>query len=174
MTGHSAFAPVPSPLGELCVVVAADGRLAAVRLPGKPPELPSDAVADPGRCAAAVRQLTEYFAGRRTAFDLALAPHGTPFQLAAWRALQTIPFGATVSYGEQARRLGRPTAVRAIGAANGRNPLPIVVPCHRVVGGDGRLVGFGGGLAAKRWLLDHEAAVLRRGTATLPFPEPSP
>lgn len=156
-----AFANCPSPIGPLVVVVAGDGRLSALWLPGSAPKLPAEAVADAARCAPVRRQLDEYFAGRRQVFDLALAPVGTPFQLAAWHALATIPFGSTVSYAEQARRLGRPTAVRAIGAANGRNPLPIVLPCHRVVGKDGTLVGFGGGLPAKRWLLDHEAAVLR-------------
>ena len=85
-----------------------------------------------------------------------LAPHGTAFQLAAWQALRTIPYGETVSYGEQARRLGDARKARAVGAANGRNPLPIVVPCHRVVGANGHLTGFGGGIECKAWLLDHE------------------
>ena len=93
-------------------------------------------------------------------FDLPLDPQGTPFQLSAWRGLTTIPYGETVSYGEQAARIGLPGKARAIGAANGRNPLPIVVPCHRVVGSDGSLVGFGGGLETKAWLLHHERQVL--------------
>ena len=96
-----------------------------------------------------------------------LAPHGTAFQLAAWQALRTIPYGETVSYGEQARRLGDARKARAVGAANGRNPLPIVVPCHRVVGANGHLTGFGGGIECKAWLLDHERAVRHR-TARLP------
>jgi len=103
-------------------------------------------------------QLAAYFAGRLTAFDLPLAPRGTPFQLAVWQELRTIPYGATTSYGAIARRLGLDTASRAVGAANGRNPLPIVVPCHRVIGADGSLTGFGGGLPLKKRLLALEQA----------------
>jgi methylated-DNA-[protein]-cysteine S-methyltransferase len=105
----------------------------------------------------AARQLRAYFAGDLRRFELPLDLAGTEFQVAAWRALADIPYGTTISYGEQARRLGRPRAVRAVGAANGRNPLPIVLPCHRIVGADGSLVGFGGGLSLKRRLLEHEA-----------------
>jgi methylated-DNA-[protein]-cysteine S-methyltransferase len=105
----------------------------------------------------AARQLDEYFAGTRFAFDLPLDPVGTEFQLAVWRSLADIGYGETSTYGEQAARIGRPTAVRAVGSANGRNPLSIVLPCHRVVGRDGRLTGFAGGLEAKEFLLDHEA-----------------
>ncbi len=104
----------------------------------------------------AVDQLAGYFAGERRRFDLALDPVGTPFQLEVWTALQTIPYGETVTYGEIADRLGRPRAQRAVGAANGRNPLPIVIPCHRVVGADGSLTGFGGGIPIKRRLLALE------------------
>jgi methylated-DNA-[protein]-cysteine S-methyltransferase len=107
-------------------------------------------------------QLREYFAGERIEFDVPLAPRGTPFQLAAWQALRTIPYGETVSYGEQARRLGDRNLARAVGAANGRNPLPIIVPCHRVVGANGHLTGFGGGIECTAWLLDHERAVRQR------------
>jgi methylated-DNA-[protein]-cysteine S-methyltransferase len=106
------------------------------------------------------RQLDEYFAGTRTSFDVPLELDGTSFQLAAWRALGRIPYGETRSYAEQAARIGRPTAVRAVGAANGRNPVSIVLPCHRVVGSDGALRGFGGGLDVKEWLLAHEGARL--------------
>ncbi len=108
----------------------------------------------------ALAQLREYFAGERLGFELALAPRGTPFRLAVWRQLARIPFGTTISYGELARRIGKPAASRAVGAANGANPLPIIVPCHRVIGASGRLTGFGGGLPAKQWLLDHEQRVL--------------
>jgi methylated-DNA-[protein]-cysteine S-methyltransferase len=101
-------------------------------------------------------QLEEYFSGRRRDFDLPLDARGTEFQHAAWAALRTIPFGETVSYGEQARRMGDVRKARAVGAANGRNPISIVVPCHRVVGSDGSLTGFAGGMEAKAWLLDHE------------------
>lgn len=103
-------------------------------------------------------QLAEYFARKRRHFDLVLAPEGTPFQLETWRALTAIPYGSTISYAELARRVGRPTASRAVGAANGANPLPIVVPCHRVIGADGSLTGFGGGLPVKRALLELEDA----------------
>ena len=102
-------------------------------------------------------QLGEYFAGSRQEFDLPLDPVGTEFQRLAWRALQAIPYGTTRSYSEQAAAIGRPRAVRAIGAANGKNPISIVIPCHRVIGADGSLTGFGGGLLAKRFLLDHES-----------------
>jgi methylated-DNA-[protein]-cysteine S-methyltransferase len=104
----------------------------------------------------AIRQLRAYFAGALKEFDLPLAPQGTRFQRAVWQALRSIPYGATASYGEIARRIGKPKAVRAVGGANGRNPLPIVVPCHRVIGSDGSLTGFGGGLTTKQKLLDLE------------------
>ena len=107
----------------------------------------------------AIVQLDAYFAGELRRFDLPLAPEGTPFQREVWSALTAIPYGETVSYGELARRLGRPAASRAVGAANGQNPIPIVIPCHRVIGADGSLTGFGGGLAIKRRLLDLEAGV---------------
>ena len=107
----------------------------------------------------AISQLEAYFAGELRRFELRLAPEGTPFQREVWSALTAIPYGETVSYGELARRLGRPAASRAVGAANGQNPIPIVIPCHRVIGADGSLTGFGGGLAIKRRLLDLEAGV---------------
>ena len=105
---------------------------------------------------AAATQLEEYFAGTRRVFDLPFDLRGTPFQVRTWTALAEIPYGTTVTYGEQARRLGVPRAVRAVGAANGSNPLPIVLPCHRVIGANGALTGYGGGLDVKRWLLAHE------------------
>jgi methylated-DNA-[protein]-cysteine S-methyltransferase len=154
-----------TPIGPL-TLVATDAGLHEIHFPGgrgtageRPPE--ADRTASPDRpvhpvLAATVEQLEEYFAGRRQDFDLPLAPTGTPFQLTAWRALCEIPYAATVSYGEQARRLGDPNKTRAVGAANGQNPIPIVIPCHRVVGAGGKLVGFGGGLETKAWLLDHE------------------
>lgn len=108
-----------------------------------------------------VAQLQAYFAGERRQFDLPLAPVGTDFQRRVWRALQGIPFGQTSSYGELAGRLGKPTASRAVGMANGRNPISIVVPCHRVIGADGSLTGYGGGLPRKRWLLQHEGVQLQ-------------
>jgi methylated-DNA-[protein]-cysteine S-methyltransferase len=112
-----------------------------------------------GLLGEAERQLRAYFAGELWCFDLPLDLVGTAFQLAAWNALADIPYGTTISYGEQARRLGRPHAARAVGAANGRNPLAVVLPCHRLIGADGSLVGYGGGVARKRILLEHEARV---------------
>jgi methylated-DNA-[protein]-cysteine S-methyltransferase len=103
-----------------------------------------------------VSQLNSYFAGERETFDLPLEPGGTEFQKKVWTALQTIPYGETVSYKELAQRIGRPQAVRAVGAANGANPIPIIIPCHRVIGNDGSLTGFGGGLPLKRKLLELE------------------
>ncbi len=109
---------------------------------------------------AAAAQVREYFAGERRAFDLALAPEGTAFQRAVWEQLRLIPYGTTISYGELARRVGSPKASRAVGLANGRNPISIVVPCHRVIGANGALTGFGGGMDAKRTLLDLESGAL--------------
>jgi methylated-DNA-[protein]-cysteine S-methyltransferase len=114
--------------------------------------------------AAARAQLAEYFAGARTVFELELAPLGTPFQLRVWEELRRIPYGETIAYAELARRAGRPEAPRAAGHANGRNPLPIVVPCHRVIGSNGSLTGYGGGLHAKRFLLELEANARRAST----------
>ena len=108
-------------------------------------------------------QLNEYFARTRTTFDLPLDPAGSAFERRVWDALRAIPYGSTVSYGELARRLGDPRATRAVGAANGKNAIPIIVPCHRVVGARGELTGFGGGLDRKRWLLEHEGAALALG-----------
>ena len=102
------------------------------------------------------RQLREYFAGERTVFDLPLAPEGTAFQRLVWTALTKIPFGETRTYGQQASLIKRPSASRAVGAANGRNPIGIIVPCHRVIGTNGSLTGYAGGLAMKQWLLEHE------------------
>jgi len=106
----------------------------------------------------AVRQLREYFAGERSDFELPLSPRGTPFQLQVWRALCSIPPGETTSYGAIASAVGKPSASRAVGAANGRNPISIVVPCHRVIGANGTLTGYGGGLERKAWLLNHETS----------------
>ena len=108
-------------------------------------------------------QLNEYFARTRTTFDLPLDPAGSAFERRVWDALRAIPYGSTMSYGEVARRLGDPRATRAVGAANGKNAIPIIVPCHRVVGARGELTGFGGGLDRKRWLLEHEGAALALG-----------
>jgi len=113
----------------------------------------------------AITQLEEYFDGSRLNFELPLDLQGTEFQIAAWRALAEIPYGRTASYGQQAASIGRPKAVRAIGGANGRNPVAIVLPCHRIVGADGSLTGFGGGIEVKKWLLDHEQSILHSATS---------
>lgn len=142
------------------------GRAASVAAPGAASRAAAGAAsAAPGPdgtaarriLAATRRQLEEYFAGRRTSFDLPLAPQGTSFQLRVWEELRRIPYGQTISYGELARRVGLPRAARAVGAANGANPLPIVVPCHRVIGANGTLTGFGGGIEAKAELLAIES-----------------
>jgi methylated-DNA-[protein]-cysteine S-methyltransferase len=146
---------MPSPLGPLVIQLDAADRLTRIAF-GETANLAADIETDDHRCAAARRQLEEYFAGHRRCFDLECAPSGTDFQRRAWLALARIPYGATISYASQAAWLGAPGAARAVGAANGRNPVPIVVPCHRVVGSNGRLTGYAGGLAGKRWLLDHE------------------
>jgi methylated-DNA-[protein]-cysteine S-methyltransferase len=126
------------------------------------PDTASATSADDARviAARAVEQLIEYFDGRRREFDVPLDPHGTEFQLSVWQVLRTIPYGTTITYGEQARALGDANKARAVGAANGRNPISVIVPCHRVVGGNGSLTGFAGGLDAKSWLLSHERATL--------------
>jgi methylated-DNA-[protein]-cysteine S-methyltransferase len=155
---------VDSPVGPLTLVASANGLRAVLWMQDRDTRVPLGPVdgdgCDPsGILDAASTQLEEYFAGTRTSFDLPLDTVGTGFQHSAWDALCTIPFGETVSYGEQARRMGDVRKARAVGAANGRNPVSIIVPCHRVVGADGSLTGFGGGLEAKAWLLDHERAV---------------
>ena len=147
-----------SPIGPL-LLAGSGGRLRMVGFPSGPKAQtpPGDWLRRDGPFGEAKRQLSEYFEGARRAFDLDLAPEGTAFQLRVWRALSGIPYGETRSYGEIAAAIGKPRAAMAVGGANGSNPLPIVVPCHRVIGSDGNLVGFGGGLAAKRFLLDLEA-----------------
>jgi len=151
---------IDSPLGEL-MLAGEGGELAILSLPsGKGRRRPERGwTEDAAPFRDAVRQLAQYFAGRRERFELELAPVGTEFQHAVWRALARIPYGRTWSYGELARRIGRPRAVRAVGLANGANPLPIVLPCHRVIGADGSLTGYGGGLPAKRLLLELEGAL---------------
>ncbi|MGK7370437.1 MAG: methylated-DNA--[protein]-cysteine S-methyltransferase, partial [Candidatus Halalkalibacterium sp. M3_1C_030] len=108
----------------------------------------------------AVGQLNEYFEGHRTVFELPLAPEGTEFQLQVWDLLKTIPYGATTTYSELSQKLGNPKAIRAIGKANGQNPIPIIIPCHRVIGANDDLIGYSGGIERKRRLLQHEGALL--------------
>ena len=154
---------IESPVGSLLLVASGVG-LRALLWPGWAERVPVGQVDggefDPnGVLDAASSQLGEYFAGVRTEFDLPLDPVGSGFQRSAWDALRTIPYGETVTYGEQARRLGDVRKARAVGAANGKNPISIIVPCHRVVGSNGSLTGFGGGIENKAWLLDHERRV---------------
>ncbi len=141
-------------LADADVVPGGEGR------PGVPAEWTLSPSGDDPALDALESQLTEYFAGERQDFDLPLSPVGTPFQIEVWTQLARIPFGVTISYAELASRVGNPKASRAVGAANGKNPLSIVVPCHRVIGADGSLTGFGGGIEAKRTLLLHEGARL--------------
>ena len=179
MTAH---AKMPSPVGEL-LLVASDAGLVAIRFEwnrhGPDPRASSVPSAEASGAQARIladarTQLDAYFAGARAEFDLPLDPRGTPFQQRVWAALREIPIGRTISYLELARRTGDPRAVRAVGAANGRNPLPLVVPCHRVIGADGSLVGFGGGLDRKRWLLRHEGAQQCLDLEAMPALEATP
>lgn len=163
----------PTPIGDL--LVAGDGNtLSLIGFPqGKGRREPHPDWDEDLSAFAAVRsQLDAYFSGTLRRFDIPLAPRGTEFQLAVWEALTHIPYGETITYSDLAIRIGNPAAVRAVGAANGANPIPIVVPCHRVIGADGSLTGFGGGLDTKRWLLRHEGAAGHRELAEqseLPF-----
>lgn len=157
---------LPSPIGELTVTADADG-ITGLYMEGDAHALASAPSTDNPLLAKARDQLDAYFAGRLTEFDLPLSLKGTPFQQRVWSRLQTIPFGRTTSYGALAATLGQPTAMRAVGLANGRNPVSIIVPCHRVIGADGSLTGYGGGIERKRWLLAHEQAVAARGDGRL-------
>lgn len=152
-----AYSYLDSPIGRLLLAGDAAG-LCLIGFPGgKQARRPAPHWRHDKACfGAACAQLRAYFAGELTHFELPLHFAGTAFQKRVWTALRDIPFGATISYGELARRIGRPSASRAVGAANGANPLPIVVPCHRVIGANGSLTGFGGGVATKQALLDHE------------------
>ncbi len=162
------FCHIDSPIGRL--TLTSDGTALTglyMASPSKPPRTP-DWVMDPTAAPLpeAARQLREYFAGERRQFDLPLRLHGTDFQKRVWRALTEIPFGETWSYGQLAKQLDNPSACRAVGLANGKNPIAIIVPCHRVIGADGSLTGFGGGLPRKQWLLSHEG---HPGTQALMF-----
>ena len=164
LTASREHAVVDSPVGPL-TLVAVDGVLAGLYMTEQRHLPPSEAFGEPAEdpdgapFAAAAGQLLDYFAGARTAFDLELVTYGTAFQRRVWAALQDIPYGQTVSYGQLADRIGQPSASRAVGLANGKNPIGIIVPCHRVVGADGGLTGYGGGIGRKRFLLAHEQRV---------------
>ncbi len=152
------YTTIDSPIGELLLL--GDGRALHglyMQQGRRPVVLSPRWQREDGAFAEPVEQLCEYFAATRTSFDVPLAPHGTPFQLRVWRALQDIGYGETLSYGELARCVGQPSAARAVGMANGRNPIAVIVPCHRVIGADGTLTGYGGGIERKRVLLELES-----------------
>jgi len=157
------FTQIESPLGPLLLAADDTGLRSIEFVNGRRRPAHPDPVwrEDPARLQEPVCQLRAYFAGELETFDLPLAPVGTPFQLAVWKRLCEIPYGETISYGELARRLGNPNASRAVGLANGSNPIPIVIPCHRVIGSDGKLTGYGGGLPIKQKLLALERRQLR-------------
>jgi methylated-DNA-[protein]-cysteine S-methyltransferase len=158
--GGTVFATIDSPVGKL-MLTADDVGLTGLYT-NRSRDWPKTAAGwqrDDKRLAKPREQLDAYFAGSLVDFDLDLAPQGTPFQMRVWRALCDIPLGETISYGTLARRIGNPNASRAVGLANGQNPISIIVPCHRVIGSDGSLTGYGGGLPRKRFLLQHEARV---------------
>ncbi|MEP7286890.1 MAG: methylated-DNA--[protein]-cysteine S-methyltransferase [Chloroflexota bacterium] len=153
--------PFATPFGTMAAAVDEAGVLRYLSLNGEiDPITTESVVADSKRCDEAVKQLNEYFRQERYTFDLPLAPHGTAFQQTVWTALQTIPYGTTISYRELAERIGNPAAVRAVGRANATNPIAIIIPCHRVIGADGTLVGYGGGLELKEQLLKLEGATV--------------
>ena len=156
------YTTIDSPIGELLLTSTADGELTRLSMQdaARPLKIPDDWRRDDGTSTEAISQLRAYFAGERQEFTMPLAPHGNAFELRVWQALREIPYGETASYGEIARRIGSPTAARAVGLANGRNPIAVIVPCHRVIGSDGSLTGYGGGLERKRYLLDLEAGRL--------------
>jgi methylated-DNA-[protein]-cysteine S-methyltransferase len=152
---NAMYTTMTSPVGEL-TLVQRDGALVLIAFATDPWQPAAGDVRDDAALAPAAAELADYFAGTRTEFTVAFRLKGTDFQVEVWRALAAIPPGTTASYGELAAAIGRPRAVRAVGAACGRNPLPVIIPCHRAVGADGRLTGYRGGLDAKGWLLGHE------------------
>jgi methylated-DNA-[protein]-cysteine S-methyltransferase len=154
----NAFSHFDSPIGRLLLTSDGTNLTGLYMEPSRKAQSTDgwveDAAVEP--LAAALRQLDEYFTGARRVFDLPLRLQGTPFQQRVWQALCEIPYGETWSYGQLAKQIGNPSASRAVGLANGRNPISILVPCHRVIGADGSLTGYGGGLQRKQWLLAHE------------------
>jgi methylated-DNA-[protein]-cysteine S-methyltransferase len=156
------YAHLESPIGTLLLAADADGLQQILFPTNRRPARPDPAwQEDSSALGDVIRQLRAYFAGELEAFDLSLAPQGTPFQQRVWSELQKIPYGETISYGELARRIGNSNASRAVGLANGSNPIPIVIPCHRVIGSNGKLTGYGGGLPIKEKLLALEKRQLR-------------
>ena len=168
--------PFDTPFGLMRIAVAEDGTLIRLIFPNehaiwaaeierRQHEILPDSAAAQSICQPILAQLAEYFAGERKQFTITVGPVGTPFQLSVWAALQTIPYGKTISYAQLAELIGNPPARRAVGHANGANPIPIVIPCHRVIGAHGQLTGFGGGLALKAGLLTLEGATAPLQTA---------
>lgn len=157
---HGPLLDIESPLGILRLEAANDALTALRFLEDDRPEQSARGIQPPEVLERAARQLQEYFDGKRDTFDLPTAPAGTSFEQAVWKRLLHIPCGSSCSYGEIARQLGDPNKVRAVGRANGRNPIPIIIPCHRVVGSDRKLTGYSGGVHRKRWLLRHEGVIL--------------
>ncbi len=152
------YVTMKTPIGELRLI--SDGKaLTGLYMGSYGPKPDKSWTRGGALLEKAEKQLREYFDGTRKDFDLPLAPEGTAFQKKAWDALCDIPYGQTISYGEQARRIGLPDAARAVGTANGSNPISIIVPCHRVIGANGKLTGYGGGLPRKQWLLEHEGGL---------------
>jgi methylated-DNA-[protein]-cysteine S-methyltransferase len=151
------YTVIDSPIGPL-LLVGGDNGLKEIRFTpeGTIPMPDPGWILDPAPFADVIQQLQDYFDGKRQTFDLKLDPQGTDFQRQVWNGLLMIPYGETISYGQLAQRIGKPSAVRAVGAANGQNPLPIIVPCHRVIGSNGTLTGYAGGLHIKKLLLDLE------------------
>jgi methylated-DNA-[protein]-cysteine S-methyltransferase len=148
---------IDTPIGPLHAAFDEKGKL--VELGFRPPSRPVDESSSSSTTRSLddlTTQITEYFSGKRKTFTFPLNPRGTPFQLAVWNALLEIPYGDTITYAELAQRIGKPSAVRAVGAANGANPIPVIIPCHRVIGSNGTLTGYGGGIERKQWLLALE------------------
>jgi len=158
------YTTIASPIGEL-LLLGEDRSLQGLYMQGgrKPVAVAPSWQRAPSAFACVVAQLEEYFEGRRSSFELPLAMDGSAFERRVWQALREIPYGETVSYGEIARRIGKPSAARAVGLANGRNPISVIVPCHRVIGANGALTGYGGGLERKRMLLELEQGIVPLG-----------
>lgn len=156
MTTQNQFTIMKTPIGSLLIAENSSG-VSAIIFNADSYSIPESWHRVKNLSSEVMEQLEQYFNGERYEFDLPLAPEGTPFQLDVWRALEKIPYGETISYLDVAKRIGKPAAVRAVGAANGANPLPIVIPCHRVIGNNGKLTGYGGGLEKKQYLLSMES-----------------
>ena len=167
MASHLAWTEIVTPIGPFRLVGVGGVVLQAAWAPGPPPDL--DAERDDAALAEAAAEVVAWMAGERTTFTVPVAPAGTPFQQMVWAAVRELPFGETATYGGLAHHLRSPNGARAVGAANGANPIPLLIPCHRVIGARGELVGYGGGTDVKAWLLDHERRVAGAGQPPLPL-----